>query len=83
MSRSQPRVTLAMLNYNGRELLDVAVPSVLALRDADDARVVVVDNGSSDGSSEYIRARWPTVEVLGHPRQHRRRGGAQPRTRRG
>ena len=67
MSRSQPRVTLAMLNYNGRELLDVVVPSVLALRDVDDARVVVVDNGSSDGSAEYIRASWPTVEVLEIP----------------
>jgi len=64
MKPAQPRVTLAILNYNGRELLDVVVPSVLALRGADCARVMVVDNGSTDGSREHIRASWPTVEVL-------------------
>jgi hypothetical protein len=67
MSDPRPRVTIAVLNYNGRELLDVAMPSVLALRGAESARVLVIDNGSSDGSPEYVRARWPTVEVLEIP----------------
>ncbi len=61
-------VTIAILNYNGLELLDVVVPSVLALRGAAEARVIVIDNGSSDGSAEHVRARWPTVEVLEIPR---------------
>ncbi len=68
MSSDAPRATLAILNYNGRELLDVVVPSVLALRGVDQARVVVIDDGSSDDSCRHIRERWPEVEVveIGH-----------------
>lgn len=62
-----PRVTVAILSYNGRALLDVVVPSVLALRGVEDARVIVIDDGSSDGSAEHVRASWPTVEVLESP----------------
>lgn len=67
MSTPAPRVTIAVLNYNGRELLDVVVPSVLALNGGGEARVIVVDNGSSDGSAEHVRASWPAVEVLDIP----------------
>ena len=67
MNPSAPRVTIAVLNYNGRELLDTALPSVLRLRGVEAARVIVVDNGSTDGSPEHVRASWPTVEVLEIP----------------
>jgi len=55
--------TLVVLNYDGRALLDACLPSVLAQRFAD-FEVVVVDNGSRDGSIEHIRARWPQVRVV-------------------
>ena len=67
VSSAAPRVTLAVLNYNGRELLDVVLPSLLAMRGIEDARVIVVDNGSSDGSCEHARERWPSVELLEIP----------------
>lgn len=67
MNTSPPRVTIAVLNYNGRELLDVVLPSVLALRGVKQARVIVIDDGSSDGSPEYIRELWPAIEVLEIP----------------
>jgi GT2 family glycosyltransferase len=58
-----PRVTVAVLNYDGRKLLDVVMPSVLA-QTYSRARVVVVDNGSRDGSGEYVEAHWPSVDVI-------------------
>jgi len=64
MSTPRARVTVAILNFDGRHLLDVAVPSVLAMDGIADARVLVIDNGSSDGSPEHVRSSWPTVEVL-------------------
>ncbi len=64
MSSAGPRVTLAILNYNGRELLDVVLPSVLALRGVEQARVIVIDDGSSDGSCRHVREHWPAVEVI-------------------
>ncbi len=67
MNASPPRITIAVLNYNGRELLDVVLPSVLALRGVQAARLIVVDDGSSDGSPEYVRTHWPAFEVLEIP----------------
>jgi GT2 family glycosyltransferase len=60
------RVTVAILNYDGRELLDAVMPSVLAQR-YDGVHVVVVDNGSRDDSAEHVRRHWPTVKVIQIP----------------
>ena len=60
---TRPRACLAVLNYDGRELLDEALPSIVA-QDYAPFEVVVVDNGSSDGSPEHVRERWPSVRVV-------------------
>jgi GT2 family glycosyltransferase len=60
------RVTVIVLNYNGRELLDIAVPTVLS-QTYQDREVVIVDNGSGDGSPEHIAERWPDVRVVALP----------------
>jgi GT2 family glycosyltransferase len=52
-----------VVNWNGRHLLDSCLTSVLGQRSAPD-RVIVVDNGSTDGSLAYLRTRWPQVAVL-------------------
>jgi len=54
---------LAVLNYDGRALLDESLPSIMA-QDYDPFEVVVVDNGSADGSAAYVRERWPSVRVV-------------------
>ena len=59
------RATVAILNYDGRDFLDVVIPSVLAQRYQ--GRVVVVDNGSNDGSVEHLAERWPSVDVIPIP----------------
>ncbi len=52
-------------NWNGRDLLEKYLPSVLeALRGHPNNEVIVVDNGSSDGSAELVRARFPEVRLL-------------------
>ena len=55
-----------LLNYNGWELLDAALPSVTAQR-FDDYEVIVVDNGSSDGSIAGLARGWPSVRVVALP----------------
>lgn len=57
------RACVAILNYDGRALLDAMMPTVFAQRGAE-FEVVVVDNGSSDGSVEHIRREWPQVRVV-------------------
>jgi GT2 family glycosyltransferase len=60
------RVTAVVLTYNGRELLDVVMPTLLG-QTYDDFAVVVVDDGSSDGTGDHVRARWPDVRLLETP----------------
>jgi GT2 family glycosyltransferase len=56
-------LTVAIATYNGRELLQVALPS-LARQRFRDFRVLVVDDGSSDGTAEWLAREWHAVEVV-------------------
>jgi GT2 family glycosyltransferase len=55
--------TLAVLNYDGRELLERTLPSVVAQRGGE-ASVLVLDNGSSDDSRDYLEREWPQVRTV-------------------
>ncbi|HEX9353462.1 MAG TPA: glycosyltransferase [Streptosporangiaceae bacterium] len=57
-----PRVTAVVVTYNRRDLLAEALPAVLAQSRAPDA-VLVIDNASTDGTTEMIRARFPSVRL--------------------
>ncbi|AYF98927.1 glycosyltransferase family 2 protein [Protaetiibacter intestinalis] len=57
-----PAVTIVIVNFNTAEATAACVDSVLA--EGMDAEVVVVDNGSRDGSVELLRSRFPDVEVV-------------------
>jgi GT2 family glycosyltransferase len=61
-----PVLTVAILSYNGRHLLEVILPS-LASQDFRDFRVVVVDNGSRDGTAAWLAEHWPQVTVVALP----------------
>ena len=54
---------LIVLSWNGREDTLACLASLAALRDGD-TEVVCVDNGSTDGSVEAVRAAHPEVHVV-------------------
>ena len=54
---------LIVLSWNGREDTLACLRSLRGLRGAD-TRVVVVDNGSTDGSVEAVREQHPEVDVV-------------------
>jgi GT2 family glycosyltransferase/glycosyltransferase involved in cell wall biosynthesis len=52
-------------NWNGRDLLEKYIPSVMeALAGNPGNEIIVVDNGSEDGSAEFLREHFPSVNVL-------------------
>jgi len=60
------KASIVVLNWNGRDLLEENLPSVLDAVRADGRghEIIVVDNGSDDGSAEFLRREFPQVKVL-------------------
>jgi len=65
-SSAGPRLTVAIATYNGRALLEVVLPSLAAQRYRD-FQTVVVDDGSTDDTVEWLRQNWPAIEVIALP----------------
>jgi GT2 family glycosyltransferase len=59
-----PRVCVVILNWNGRQHLAGCFDSLQAMDYPEDLReVVLVDNGSDDGSVQEVRSRYPWVRL--------------------
>ena len=58
-----PKVTVLILSYNGKELLKDSVSSYLA-NDYPNFEVAVVDNGSVDGTKEFVEKEFPKAKVV-------------------
>lgn len=61
--KSKPKVLVLILSYNGKELLEDSVSTYLA-NDYPNFEVVVIDNGSSDGTKEYVEKSFPEARVI-------------------
>lgn len=60
-----PAVTVVVVNWNGKHLLEECLPSIQR-QSFTDFEIVVVDNGSTDGSVEFLRT-FPGVQVIELP----------------
>ncbi len=58
-----PSTAVIILNWNSCEMTAECIRSVVAM-DAENYDIVVVDNGSCDGSVEYLRREFPQITVL-------------------
>ncbi|MBI1308036.1 MAG: glycosyltransferase [Bacteroidetes bacterium] len=58
-----PQVVIVILNYNTIDLLKRFLSRVKSSMYAD-FKVVVADNGSTDGSAEYVRSYHPTIKLI-------------------
>lgn len=63
-SSSVNRVAVVILNWNGRKMLGDYLGSVVGHTDMAIADVIVADNGSTDGSVDFVRQHFPTVGVM-------------------
>jgi len=62
---SFPTVSIIVLNYNGKKYLDGCFTSIARISyPKDKYEVIMVDNGSSDGSIEYVRKKYPRVKII-------------------
>ena len=69
-----PRVSVIVVTWNGRALLERFLPSVLATRYSN-VEVVVADNASDDGTGTWLAETHPEVVVVRHRRNRLFAGG--------
>jgi len=62
-------VTVLVLNFNGRTYLKQCLDSLLTT-DYPNFKIIVIDNGSVDGSVEFVRSNYPNVQVIKHNRNY-------------
>lgn len=56
-------ISVVVPNWNGRDLLERCLESLM-VQDYANFEVILVDNGSTDGSVDYVRANYPAVRVV-------------------
>lgn len=60
---TEPDVSVIIVTWNGRQYLGPCLAAVAA-QDGVEAETIVVDNGSTDGTAEFVRDRFPWVRLV-------------------
>jgi len=63
----KPEVSVVIVNYNGKHLLKDALDSVENIKFKETFETIVVDNNSSDGSSDFIKKNYKKVILVKNP----------------
>ena len=58
-----PDVSIVIATWNGRQHLETCLASVQAQQGVS-AETILVDNGSTDGTAEFVRSRFPWVKLV-------------------
>lgn len=58
------KLSVVILNWNGKALMEEFLPSVIRNTPADIAEIIVADNGSTDDSIEMLHRQFPSVKII-------------------
>ncbi len=66
----EKELSIILLNWNTKDLMKDCLRSLFETTKGDYYDVIVVDNGSSDGSLEMLRQHFPNLKVITHGKNH-------------
>lgn len=66
---------VVILNWNGLPMLQAYLPTLVARTQDPGAFIVVADNGSTDGSVDWLQANWPDIRTLRFDKNYGFTGG--------
>jgi GT2 family glycosyltransferase len=58
------RISVIVLNWNGMKWLQICLSSILGQDAGEDFEVLLVDNGSTDGSVRYAEKNFPSAKIV-------------------
>lgn len=59
-----PRISVCIANYNGVNIIEDCIESVLAQNIAESVEIIVHDDASTDGSALHIRTCYPGLQLI-------------------
>ena len=65
------KIALVILNWNGKELLEKFLPSIVKFSALPTVEIVIADNASTDDSIEFIKRNYPSLKIV----QNKKNGG--------
>ena len=68
-------IAVVILNWNGLKMLQTYLPTLVARTSCPGAFIVVADNGSTDGSTDWLKENHPDVRTLCFDRNYGFTGG--------
>jgi GT2 family glycosyltransferase len=73
---SLPKISVLVVNWNGLRHLQLGLPSLISQHyPSDRLEILLVDNGSVDGSVDYVHRQFPSVRII---RNEHNQGFAKP-----
>lgn len=63
-------VAVIILNWNGKKLMTEFLPKVIANTNTELAEIIIADNGSTDGSIEWLRREYPDIATIEFDRNY-------------
>ena len=58
------KIAIVILNWNGRDLLEKFLPSIVRYSDPEYCDIYVADNGSSDDSLEFVKSNFSSIKII-------------------
>ena len=65
------KIAIVILNWNGQQLLEKFLPSIISFSNLNTIEIYVADNASTDTSITYVQKTFPTVKIV----QNKKNGG--------
>ncbi len=61
---NKPRVSVVILNYNGKHWLEKFLPNVLEKNSYPHSEIIIADNASTDDSVEFLKNQYPSIRII-------------------
>lgn len=58
------KTAIVILNWNGKELLEKFLPSIIKYTPKENCEIYIIDNNSSDDSLAFILSHYPAIQVI-------------------
>lgn len=67
LAAPDPVVSICIANYNGMEVIDDCIRSIVEQRGSIPVEILIHDDASTDGSADYIKANYPDATLIESP----------------